>query len=135
MSCKSGIYMTNTSTPSVATNSLVPLGNVQRRYGCSLSGSAYGVQLKECGYYLINISVTYTAPSTGVVSLALQQDGNNVTGATAAETVVTETTEQHTISITAIVRVFSSSTPSLLSIMSTGIQFDPSNVAMTVVKI
>lgn len=135
MSCKSAVYIANTVSGNVATNTAIPLGTIQRRYGCSLNATSTGVNLNDCGYYLVNATITFTAPTTGVVAVTLQKDGTSVIGATAAESVATATTEQHTIAITAIVRVTNGSAPDILTLLNTGIAFTPSNVSLSVVKI
>lgn len=135
MSCKSSVYIANTTATNVATNSAIPFGAIQRRYGCSLDATSGGVILKNCGYYLVNATITFTAPTTGTVTVALRDDGVNVVGATASETVNTATTEVHTIAITAIVRVLNGAAPDTLTLLNTGIEITPSNVAVTVVKI
>lgn len=135
MSCKSAVYIANNISGNVATNTAIPLGTIQRRYGCSLNAASSGVTLNDCGYYLVNATITFTAPATGVVAITLQQDGVSVIGATAAESVNTATTEQHTVAITAIVRVFGGNAPDTLTLLNTEIAFTPSNVSVSVVKI
>lgn len=135
MSCKSSVYIANTTATSVAANTSIPLGTIQRRYGCSLDASNSGITLKNCGYYLVNATITFTSTATGNATVSLQDNGVNVVGATASETVNTATTEVHTIAITAIVRVLNGAAPDTLTLLNTGIEITPSNVAVTVVKI
>lgn len=133
MSCSNAIYVANTASQTVAINSAVNLGSVLRRFGCGISGGGSGISISKCGYYLVTANVTFTAPTTGVVAMSLQDNGQQVAGATAAESVATATTEQHTISITAIVRSIAGA--DTLSIVNTGIACTPSNVAITVTKL
>jgi hypothetical protein len=59
-----------------------------------------------CGLDLSqSVSATFTAAAAGNVRLTLLQDGVEVPGATAAETITTATTEIANIGIVAVVRV------------------------------
>lgn len=83
----------------------------------------------------LNVSISYTAPAIGDVVVNLQQDGTNVAGGSASDTVATATTEINNINITAIVRVFGGNAPDTLTLKNTGIAISTSNVSMTVVKL
>lgn len=140
MSCKSNIYAVNTTSAAVVANGTLPLSTIVRRYvgdprSCGINLSGNSVSLSEAGYYLVNVSATFTAPVAGVVSLALQDDGVAVPGATASTTITTATTEVRTLNLTAIVRVFCNSAPDALTIVNTGIAAIFSNIAIDVVKI
>lgn len=135
MSCMAAIQTANTTSTATATNAAINLGTVQHRQNkCALSGAASGISLLQSGYYAVTATVTFTAPTTGVVAVSLQANGQQVIGATAAESVNTATTEQHTIAITGLVYVACGSAPVLLTLVNTGIAFTPSNVSITVVK-
>lgn len=133
MSCSNAIFMANTASQAVGVNSSVNLGTIQRRFGCGINGGGSGVAISQKGYYLVTATVTFTAPAAGVVAMSLQDNGQQVAGATAAESVTTPTTEQHTIAINAIVRSLSGS--DVLTIVNTGVACTPSNVAITVTKL
>lgn len=133
MSCKSAVNTANTTSTSVAVNAAIPLGTVQHRCGCALNAAATGVTISQSGYYLVNVNITFTAPAAGVVAVTLQDNGASVPGATAAESVTTANTEQHTVAFTTMVR--SATGADTLTLVNTGIAFTPSNVAVTVVKI
>lgn len=130
----SAIYMANTASQNVAAASTLNLGSIIRRFGCALNGGSSSVSIAKCGYYLVEAVVTFTAPTTGVVAVSLQQNGQQVPGATSADTVATALTEQNSLSISAIVR--STSGNDVLSLVNTGsIAFTPSNVSVTAVKL
>lgn len=130
----SAIYMANTASQTVAAASALNLGSIIRRFGCALNGGASSVTVGKCGYYLVEAVITFTAPTAGVVAVSLQQNGQQVPGATVADTVATATTEQNSVSISAIVR--STSGNDTLSLVNTGaIAFTPSNVSVTAVKL
>lgn len=135
MACKSNIYAVNTTSASVVANGTLPLSTIVRRYGCAANLTGNAVTLSEPGYYLVNVEATFTAPVAGVVTLALQDDGVAVQGATASTTITTATTEVRSLAFTAIVRVFCNSTPDALTIVNTGVAATFSNIAISVVKI
>lgn len=140
MSCKSNIYAVNTTSAAVVANGTLPLSTIVRRYNgdsrcCGINLSGNSVSLSEAGYYLVNISATFTAPTAGVVTLVLQDDGVAVAGATASTTITTATTEVRTLNLTAIVRVFCGSAPDALTIVNTGVAATFSNIAIDVVKV
>lgn len=137
MSCKSNIYVANTSSTSVTAGSTLPLGTIVRRRGFELNQSGNSVAIQDCGsnYYLVSVNATFTAPVAGVVSIDLQQNSVNVTGATASTTITTATTETRSLSFTAVVRTFSGTTLDSLTIANTGVAATFSNIAMTVEKL
>ena len=83
----------------------VPVGSIIHRYGPCIDATGSTINVKEPGYYLVNISATFTAAAAGNVTLTLQRDGVAVSGATATETIATAATESANVGITAIVRV------------------------------
>lgn len=137
MSCKSNIYVATTSSSAVVANGTLPLATVVRRRGNDVNLSGNAVAITDCGsnYYLVSVNATFTAPAAGVVTLNLQQNGVNVTGATASTTVTTPTTEACSLSFTAIVRTFNSQGIDALSIVNAGVAATFSNIAMTVEKL
>lgn len=135
MSCKSNIYAVNTTSTAVVANAVVPITTIVRRYGQGTNLLGNAVTLNETGYYLVNVSATFTAPVAGTVAISLQDDGANVPGATGASTITTATTQSQTISFTAIVRVFCGNAPDALTLVNTGVAATFSNVAIDVVKI
>lgn len=137
MSCKANIYVANTTSTAVAAGGTLPLGSTPiRRYNqCAIDVAGNSIALKECGYYLVNINATFTAPVAGTVTLQLLDNSAAVPGATASRSVVTATTEVNTLSFSAIVRVFNGSAPDSLTIINSGVAATFSNIAVNVVKI
>ena len=135
MSCKSNIYVANTTSTAVVANGTIPIPTIVRRYGSNINSAGSSVTITEPGYYLITADATFTAPVADIVSMAIQQDGTTITGATAATTVTTATTEQRSLAITAIVRVFCGSAPDTITLLNTGGAATYTNVTMSVVKI
>lgn len=136
MSCKSLLYEVNTSSTLVsASTGIIPLTNIVRRYGPSITQSGNSVLLNDPGYYQVNVQVAFSAPAAGVIGLTLQQDGSQVLGATGAETITTATTEVRTISFSTIVRVTCGNAPSTLTLVNSGLAATYTNVAISVIKV
>ena len=79
MSCKSGIYVVNTTTgTSIGIGGTYVPSTVIRRYGkyCQLGGN--GVSIGNCqggaGYYDVNASVSVAASATGNITATLFKD-------------------------------------------------------------
>lgn len=132
MSC-AAIYTANTASQSVGVNTAVNIGSIQRRFGCAINAGGTSISINKPGYYAVTAVVTFTAPATGVAAVSLQQNGQQVPGATVADTVTTATTEQNTMTLIGIVRSVCGNDS--LSLVNTGIAFTPSNVAVSVVKL
>jgi len=137
MNCKSLIDVATTTSTSVLANGTLPLATIVRRRGRDVNLSGNSVALTDCGsnFYLVTVTATFTAPVAGVISLALQQNGTTVTGATASTTVTTASTEVRSLSFAAIVRTYNSVGVDALSILNTGLAATFSNIDMTVVKL
>lgn len=131
----SAIYMANTAAQTVAaTNGIVNLGTVQRRFGCALKEGTSNVNVNKCGYYFVIATVTFTAATTGNASIAVQDNGVTVPGMTASDTVATATTEINSMTVSGIVRSFNGNDS--LTLVNTGaIAITPSNVTFTVIKL
>lgn len=137
MSCKAAIYAANTTSAAVVAGGTLPLGSTPiRRYSqCSVDLAGNAITLKECGYYLVTVSATFTAPAVGTVTLALLDDNIAVPGATASKSVATAATEVNSISFTALVRVFNNSAPDNLTVLNSGVAATFSNITVTAVKV
>lgn len=137
MSCKSLIDVATTASSAVVAGGVLPLATIVRRRGNDVNLSGNSVAITDCGsnYYLVTVTGTFTAPVAGVVTLNLQQNGVNVTGATASTTVTTATTEVRSLSFTALVRTFNNQGIDSLSVVNTGVAATFSNIAVAVVKL
>ena len=109
MSCKSGIYVVNTTTgTSIGIGGTYVPSTVIRRYGkyCQLGGN--GVSIGNCqggaGYYDIDASVSVAATAVGNITATLFKDGAPVQGATAIATATAEG-QIITLPISALVRL------------------------------
>lgn len=137
MSCKSNIYVATTASSAVVAGGVLPLATIVRRRGNDVNLSGNSVAISDCGsnYYLVTVTGTFTAPVAGNVTLNLQQNGVNVTGATATTAVTTATTEVRSLSYSAIVRTFNNHGIDSLSVVNAGVAATFSNIAVSVVKL
>lgn len=137
MSCKSLINVATTAPSSVVANGVLPLATVVRRRGDDVNLSGNSVAITDCGsnYYLVTVTATFTAPVAGTVTLNLQQNGVNVTGATGSTTITVATTEVRSISFSSIVRTFNNRGIDSLSVVNAGVGATFSNIDMTVTKL
>lgn len=137
MSCKSLIDVATTASSAVVANGTLPLATIVRRRGNDVNLSGNSIAITDCGsnYYLVVVTATFTAPVAGVVTLNLQQNGVNVTGATASTTITTATTEVRSLSFPAIIRTFNNNGIDSLSVVNSGVASTFSNIAITVNKL
>ena len=137
MSCRSNIYVATTASSAVVANGVLPLATIVRRRGNDVNLSGNSIAITDCGsnYYKVTVNATFTVPVAGIVTLALQQNGVNVTGATASTTVTTALTEVRSLSFTADVRTFNNQGIDSLTIVNSGVAATFSNIAITVEKL
>lgn len=100
---RSLIQTTNQSQQTVANNSIVSLGSVQRRYGCNLRLSGNGIEIMGDGYYEIDCNVSVTPTAAGPVTVALYNNDTQIPGAIAYGT-VTAVGDSITLPLLATVR-------------------------------
>lgn len=136
MSCKTLIDVATTTTTSVIAGATVPLATVTRRRGDDIALVGNSIALTDCGsnYYLVTVNATFTAPVAGIVTLALQQNGTTVVGATASTTITTATTEVRSLSFQKVIRTFNNGIDSL-ALVNTGVAITLSNVDVAVIKL
>lgn len=99
---KSGIFTANTTSAVLGANSLLPLGNIVRRFGCALDLNGNGINIADQGYYDVKASVTYTPSAAGVLTVQLMADGVAVPGAVASVTAVAGST--YNLNVVSMVR-------------------------------
>ena len=130
---------TVTGTVSVLADGAVPLGQTLVTGYCrqSLYMLGNGVNISDgcINGYKVSVHATFTAPAAGVVTLAVQQNGTTIPGATASETVTTAATETRTISFSTIVKSVCGNASDLISLVNTGVAADFTNVELDVERI
>lgn len=139
MSCKSGIYVVNTTTgTSIGIGGTYVPSTVIRRYGkyCQLGGN--GVSIGNCvggaGYYDIDANVSVVATAIGNVTATLYKDGAPVQGATATATAAA-IGDVITLPISALVRLNCDCDTANLTIVIGGQAVTAQNLAFVVEKI
>lgn len=80
------IQVANQSTQTVAENSIISLGSVQRRFGCNLRLSGNGIEAEGAGYYAVDCAITAAPTEAGAVTVALYENGAQIPGAVATGT-------------------------------------------------
>ena len=86
---RSLIQTANQSQQTVALNSIIGLGSVQRRFGCNLRLSGNGIEVSGEGYYTIDADVSISPTAAGPVTVALYNNGVQIPGAIAYGSVTT----------------------------------------------
>ena len=131
---RSLIQVANQSTQTVAVNSIIALGSTQRRFGCNCRLSGNGIEVSGEGYYTIDANVSVAPTATGDVTVALYNNGVQVSGAVAYGSVSTAGNPT-TLSINTTVRqgCCCDSADNLTLVLLAGAG-DVQNVSMRVVK-
>ena len=86
---RSLIQTANQSPQQVAVNGIINPGSVQRRFGCNLRLSGNGIEVSGEGYYSVIASVTVAPTAAGTVTVAIYNNGAQVPGLIASESVTT----------------------------------------------
>ena len=131
---KSAIYTANTTAQTVAAGGTIALGSIIRRFGCSVNLNGNGINLKDGGYYDVDVSVTAAPAAVGTVTVTLFRNGVAVPGATASAAVSTANNPVN-LSITALVRENCCGDDSTLTLVLTGTASSVTNAAVVVEKI
>lgn len=133
MSCKSAIYTANTGAAAVAVGGVVPLGTVNRRFGCNLNLSGNGITAMGTGYYDVTASFTLTAAAAGNVTVTMFRDGVAVPGATATATATAAGVVD--VAFPALVRLQYCNSSTTLTFVLTGVASTLNNAAVVVKKL
>lgn len=142
------IGIKNTSPQALAIDELANIGIVYRRFvtkgSCGLptfTSSSNGITLNRKGIYHITVTAVVSAPAAGIVTLILEENGEEITGAFASETITTATTELRTLVIDYFVLVDNdlilncpTTTPKTISVRNIGVAATIENIVVNVVK-
>lgn len=131
---KAELYIANTTSTAVASGGIVPFNITVRRKGCDIQRGGGGAVIEDVGsnYYDVDVSVTFTAPVAGLITFKLQQNGNDVVGATASTTITTPTTEVRSLTIPATIRTFTCGNIDTLTLVNSGLAVTVSNATMRI---
>ena len=134
---KSLTYLVNNTPVEVPAGNTVPLGSVIRRYGCATTPNGNVVNLCLPGYYNVCLAATFTGSAAGTVIVKIQQDGVDVPGATATETITTADTEFRSVALCAAVRLCNCCNSTLSVVVDAASVSDPTftDVALKIEKV
>ena len=130
---RSLIQVANQSSQTVAVNSIITLGSVQRRFGCNCRLSGNGIELVGSGYYTVSATVSIAPTAEGNVTVSLYDNGSQVTGAVAYATVA-GAGDFVTLPIEATIRQMCCDSASNLTLVLTEGTGTVTNVSMRVEK-
>ena len=127
-------FISNNTTQTITGGAVVNPGTAQHGFGCTCCGrtiqlSGTNINLRESGYYQVDVGATVSATAAGNVTLSLYQDGALV--AQGSETIAVS--DSASISFPASVKVNCSS---VLTLVVTATAGDPivSNIYTTIEK-
>lgn len=138
----------NFATQEVATNGLLQLGNVYRRFCRKINGvktfefDNTDVVLQQTGIYHITVTAVASGDVAGTLAIQLYENGEAVSSAFSNETITTADTELRTLTLDYYVLVDSTcvlgNTATLakaISVVNTGIAATYTSVVMNVEKV
>lgn len=137
------------NTQTVATNGVVNLGAVYRKYckknACGIPTFAFdgnNITLNQRGMYKITVTANVSATAAGDVTLQLAEGGTNIISASATETITTANTEVRNMTIDYIILVDStillnniSTLAKAISVVNTGTAAIINSIVVDVVKV
>lgn len=139
MSRKSYVKTVNSNTTSVLANSVIPIGTTlvtgYDRSNIERVGNSVIIYDKCSNGYKITANVTFTAPVAGTVTVLMQQNGSDITGATASTTITTATTEARNLSFSTIVKSTSGSTNDVITLLTGSLAITTSNIEFDVERL
>lgn len=139
MSRKSYVKTVNSNATSVLANSVIPIGTTlvtgYDRSNIERVGDSVIIYDRCSNGYKVTANVTFTAPVAGTITILMQQNGSNITGATASTTVTTATTEVRNLSFSTIVKSTSGSTNDVITLLTGSLAIATSNVEFDVERL
>lgn len=139
MSRKSYVKTVNSNSTSVLANSVIPIGTTlvtgYDRSNIERVGNSVIIYDRCSNGYKITANVTFTAPVAGTITILMQQNGSNITGATASTTITTATTEVRNLSFSTIVKSTSGSTNDVITLLTGSLAVTISNVEFDVERL
>ena len=84
---KSLIQTSNTSSQTVAADSVISLGSVLRRFGCNCRLNGNAIEIEGDGYYIVDVVVNAVPDEVGDITIALTQNDTVISGTTTTATV------------------------------------------------
>lgn len=116
---KSLIQTSNTSSQTVAAESVISLGSVLRRFGCNCRLNGNAIEIQGDGYYIVDVVATVIPDEVGEVTIALTQNDVVISGTTTTNTVAAVDTYT-TLPIVTTVRLTCCNTKALKVVLVDG---------------
>ena len=116
---KSLIQTSNTSSQTVAAESVISLGSVLRRFGCNCRLNGNAIEIEGDGYYVVDVVATVIPDEVGEVTIALTQNDTVISGTTTTNTVAAVDTYT-TLPIVTTVRLTCCNTKALKVVLVDG---------------
>lgn len=116
---KSLIQTSNTSSQTVAAESVISLGSVLRRFGCNCRLNGNAIEIQGDGYYIVDVVATVIPDEVGEVTIALTQNDVVISGTTTTNTVAAVDTYT-TLPIVTTVRLTCCNTKALKVVLVEG---------------
>lgn len=139
MSRKSYVKTVNSNATSVLANSVIPIGTTlvtgYDRSNIERVGNSVIIYDRCSNGYKVTANVTFTAPVDGTITILMQQNGSNITGATASTIVTTASTEVRNLSFSTIVKSTSGSTNDVITLLTGSLAITTSNVEFDVERL
>ena len=136
---KSYVKTVNSTDTSVLANSVVHIGSTLTtgydRCNIERVGNSIAIYDRCSNGYKVTVNVTFTAPVVGTVTLLVQQNGSNVTGATASTTITTAATEVRNLSFSTIIKSTAGATNDIITLLTGGLAITTSNVEFDVERL
>lgn len=136
----------NNLSQSVLANGLINLNSVYKRYSKTFNGkdtftfSGTSLSLNQTGIYRVTATLVGSGNEAGVVTVALNSNGETLT--TSSETITTATTEQRTFTLDYFITVdrtcilgIPSTLTKTISLVNTGVAATFTNVVFNVEKV
>ena len=130
---RSLIQTTNPSTQAVADGGIINLGSVLRRFGCNCRLNGNVVEIEGAGYYTITGTFTVAPTAAGDVTVAILENGVQISGATSTVTATAGSTVTIPIVTTARQNCCCEGSSSLTCVLIEGAG-DVTNVSLRVEK-
>lgn len=81
---KSLINMVNTTSTTLSSGNVIPLGYTNRRFGCNLKPNGNAIREEGEGYYKILGTFTFTPSASDTYTIQIYKDGVPLAGANAS---------------------------------------------------
>ena len=133
MGCNSAISGYNNAALALTPGSIIPLGTVNRRFGCNLNLSGNGLLVSGAGYYDIGANVTLTATAAGVVTVALFENGVQIPGAISQQTVAVG--DVVTLPLRSLIRLQCCNSDSNVTVVLGGVVATVNNISWVAEKV